>query len=279
MLKIFSKTKNINKIAEAYFSQYDNIKNALNQQASNADSIKDKHGIRLFGNVDKIIKIQIHDGIEDLKGDFTKIYESEFNLTKKESENSLRKWISKSKILPIPKFASDEFIEKNYDFISNCYNIPFVKIDNLKESEVIQEVQRCLKVRDKYFNQKEILAHYPNSKNRGLLEKAHKKSLLKLKEKEEETNRFLLNFNKYIEHNMVFKKYDLDIDFVNPDFDSYILNESLFFFNIILHLINENKIGLFQPSKNFIKLEDLEKLDFNAKQWIPYFKQFGLIVV
>ena len=157
--------------------------------------------------------------------------------------------------------------------------VVMVVIKNNVEHDVIKEVRKCQNIRRKYFNQIKTLKKLPNSKNKPLLIKCHERSLKVLKEKENYAKEFLIRFNTFIHQHLVFKTYDLDIDFVNPDFDDEILEETLVFFNVVLDLIEDKQIGLHQPHKVFAKNEDFKEFSFDKEYWFPILKQFGLVVI
>jgi hypothetical protein len=276
---MFSKTKNLDKISTSYFKQYANITKALNEYTAREEDINYKHGVKLFGDVNKIITSQINDGLNDLKGNFTNIFENEFNYLKNKDEKSLIKWLNNSKNQPLPKFSSDFFITENYDFINDHSKTIFAKISLTEEHDVIKEVRKCQRIRIKYFNQKKILESFPNSKNKSLLEKCHLKSLSVLENKEIYAKNFISEFNHFIHQHLVFKTYELDIDFLNPEYTDEALTETLCFFNLILNLIETRQIGLHQPYKVFAKSEDFESFDFDKEYWLPILKQFGLVVI
>ena len=118
-----------------------------------------------------------------------------------------------------------------------------------------------------------------NTRLRPILEKSNDKCLNFVENKEEYVKIFLEEFNHFIHQHLVFKTYDIEIDFLDQNFDNESLKEALLFFNIILFLIEEKVIGIYQPKKVFAKKEIFNNFNFNKDKWLPLFKQFGLQIV
>lgn len=275
----FSKTKNLDKIYNAYLEQYNNINEAVEKVYLEEENLNYKHGIKMFGNVKNILHEQINDGLEDLKSNFNNYYELEFNNIKNNSEKSLIKWLKKNKINPFFKFSTDQFINDNYDLISEVVELEVIYINDVKIHPIVLEVIKCKNIRDKYFNQKKILKKIGNVKAKKLLTQCHEKSFSILKEKEHYAKCFIEDFNNFIHKNLVFKTYDFEINFEEEDFDNKSFEEAITFFNIILHLIEKNQAGLSASHKVFIEANSLDKFNFNKNYWLPKFKHFGIEIV
>lgn len=275
----FSKTKNLDKIHNAYLEQYNNISEAIEKFYLEEEHLSYKHGVKMFGNVKGILQEQINDGLEDLKSNFNKYYEIEFNNVKNNSEKSLIKWLKKNEINPFFKFSTDKFIDDNYDLISESIELEVIYINEIKVHPIVLEVIKCKNIRDKYFNQKKILKQIGNVKAKKLLEKCHEKSFSVLKEKENYAKEFIEDFNNFIHRNLVFKTYDFEIDFEKENFDNKSFEEAVTFFNVILHLIENKQAGLAVSHKVFVEAKSLDKFNFDKNYWIPKFKHFGIEIV
>ena len=275
----FSKTKNLDKIHNAYLEQYNNISEAIEKFYLEEKHLSYKHGVKMFGNVKDILQEQINDGLEDLKSNFNKYYEIEFNNVKNNSEKSLIKWLKKNEINPFFKFSTDKFIDDNYDLISESIELEVIYINEIKVHPIVLEVIKCKNIRDKYFNQKKILKQIGNVKAKKLLEKCHEKSFSVLKEKENYAKEFIEDFNNFIHRNLVFKTYDFEIDFEKENFNNKSFEEAVTFFNVILHLIENKQAGLAVSHKVFVEAKSLDKFNFDKNYWIPKFKHFGIEIV
>jgi hypothetical protein len=282
MINLFSKTKNINKILTGYYKQYDNVKSGVISYYENKENLEYEHGQRLFGDIKSVLETTLNDGIEDIKGNYINIYENEFKYLMLKNDGSLDKWIKNSGLFSIPKFASEEFIELNYDFINEKSSVPLLNeniLDLMEIHPVINEVKKCQKIRQQYFTQVDILNTLGNTKLRSNLEKANEKSLSILAEKQKYAEKFIFEFNSFIHQHLVFKTYDLEINLLDPRFNEKDLTEALMFFNIVLFFIENKTLGIQQSSKVFAKEEIFKNIGFNKEKWIPLFKQFGLEII
>jgi hypothetical protein len=276
---LFSKTKNLDKIEKAMNEQYTNISSALDKFYSEKENLNYEHGVRMFGDVKDVLQQQINDGVEDLKGNFNKYYEIEFNRVKSVSEQSLIKWIKLRNINPFYKFSTDDFLDSHFEWAVDNFDIKVVSIEEFEVHPIVSEVIKCKNIRDKYFNQIKILNKIGNIKSTKLLTKCHEKSFSILKDKEAYAKSFLVDFNNFIHRNLVFKTYEFEINFEKKEFDNESFQEAVIFFNIIIHLIENKHAGLFVSEKVFIEEKSLEKFNFNKEYWIPKFKHFGIEVI
>jgi len=100
-----------------------------------------------------------------------------------------------------------------------------------------------------------------------------------LTELEKTINDFVESFNGFIRHHFVDKIYDFSTDLLNKDFNTDTLREVILFFNIILNLIEDKKIGINQPDLVFIKNSEFNDIDFDKDFWLPLFRDFGIYIV
>lgn len=279
IFNLFNKTKNLDKLYNLYIEQYSNIEEALEKFYKEESNLEYKHGVKMFGNVKDVLEQQINDGIEDIRTKFNHIFEIEFTKLKHENPKSLAKWVSSKEIAPVLKFASDDFLDANYDFIVDNFGVQTISLDDVEIHPIIKELIKSKKIRNKYFNQIKILDKMKNSKNKPLLLKANEKSLVILKEKEKYAKKFLEDFNSFIHRNIIFKTYDFDIDFENKDFNEKAFEEAVVFFSIIIFLLENKVIGLHQSHKVFLNKNDLNNFNLDENYWFDKFKPFGIEII
>jgi len=275
--KLFSKTKSLSIIHSKFKLQYNNISVAVIEYLARKEDFDFIHGKRLFGDLESLITTQINEGIIDLKQNFTTAFENEFLYLRSKENKSLIKWLN-SPSTSIPKFVSQQFIANNIEFIFEHKIVPFCTI-SVRENEAIRNISFIKNTVSKYSKQNNFLSQLGNTHYKPLLLKSNLKSKKILTELEKTINDFVESFNGFIRHHFVDKIYDFSTDLLNKDFNTDTLREVILFFNIILNLIEDKKIGINQPDLVFIKNSEFNDIDFDKDFWLPLFRDFGIYIV
>jgi hypothetical protein len=278
ILNLFSKTKILDSLLKEYNKQYKIFIEAYNELDKNKNILDIEAGVKMLGDTKAYYEEFMVSKTKEFRDTYGKAFEVAFIDIFSKHPKHVTLWL-KAPNNNIPKFVSSDFVRQFRELLVNTdkdkFLLPSVRTD---EKTFILKFRDFIKVKSKYESQKLNLSLLAGNKS-SLLHKANEKTLDILNRQAEYINFNIMAFNSVIQSNLFDLEYGLNVDINNHEFDQDFTEETLRFINMLLHIFENEKVGINQPHLRLLQLEDLNKHNLDVSIWEERLEDFNLLLI
>lgn len=179
VINIFSKTKNLESVLNIYKDEFLKFNKAFSIYKENEEAFdnnkfffrnsvnKEQMDVQLKILTDTYKLLTYQKDEDGNRTDLIYLFEVEFNNLKSNNKNSLIRFIN-SNLFYLPRFVSNDFVEKNKELLKDYIELAVKKSDSLDEENDLSFIQKYtqslveyIKIKNKYESQKNILKEKP----------------------------------------------------------------------------------------------------------------------